>query len=332
MEVQSEVQVEDLESGRGSSANPSSAVGDKDKLVDVLEASKISKSRTPDAKADHTTEAEVKPPSPGVGQPRPEAKQVADHLPLPASKMSAEARNLSRELFRLVDKDRSGKINESEFAAAHRIIAKVSTDFLPAAIADLDENKDGEVDRSEWDERMNTVFRSLGPETFRSVCFRSLRAVREASGDTSRLHPWIDIDFSKLGQKMTPIVGADKRGITLPQLRKLLCFIASHADEDGNLRGWWDRKNEKGLQRDTINLYAVTDWVIKPFTAKAACSFVELVVDEGTVEQTPQWFISHWWGEPVRDFIAAAEAHAEARGVKESAAYWVCACPRATAR
>ena len=78
---------------------------------------------------------------------------------------------------------------------------------------------------------MNTVFRSLGPENFRSVCFRSLRAVRDASGDTSRKHPWIDIDFSELGQKMTPIVGADKRGITRPQLRKLLRFIASHADK-----------------------------------------------------------------------------------------------------
>ena len=154
-EIQVPVQVEDLESGRGSSANPWSAVGDKDKLVDVLEASKISKSRTPDAKADHTTEAEVKPPSPGVGQPRTEAKQVADHLPLPASKMSAEARNLSLELFSLVDKDRSGKINESEFAAAHQIIAKESTHLLPAAIVDLDANKDGEMDRSEWDERMN---------------------------------------------------------------------------------------------------------------------------------------------------------------------------------
>ena len=153
--------------------------------------------------------------------------------------MQAEARLLSKEIFTLVDRDSSGKISKSEFAAAHRIITKVSTDLLPAAIADLDENKDGEVDQSEWDGWMDTVFRSLGPETFRSVCFRSLRAVRDASGDTSRLHPWIDIDFSKLGQKMTPIVGADKRGITRPQLRKLLRFIASHADEVGNLRGWW---------------------------------------------------------------------------------------------
>ena len=75
-------------------------------------------------------------------------------------------------------------------------------------------------------------------------------------------------------------------------------------------------------------MYAVADWIIKPFTARAACSYVELVVVDGIIEQqSPQWFISHWWGEPVRDFVAAVSAHAEARGLDESAAYWVCCVP-----
>ena len=151
------------------------------------------------------------------------------------------------------------------------------------------------------------------------------------------MHPWLDLDFSRLGAERRVIVGADKRGIRLRQLRKLLEFLQSHADGDGNLQGWWDRyprgrwlppaQQAAGTQLTmaAINLYAVTDWVIKPFTAKAACSFVELVVEEDTTEQTPQWFVSHWWGEPVCDFVVAVEAHAEARGVAESAAYWVCA-------
>ena len=119
--------------------------------------------------------------------------------------------------------------------------------------------------------------------------------------------------------------GAENRGITLPQLLKLKGFIASQADEDGKLRGWWDRFTKEPLHKDTINLYAVADWIIKPFTAKEACSFVELVVDAGTTAQRPLWFISHWWGEAVFDFILAVEAHAKARGLEASAAYWVCA-------
>ena len=95
--------------------------------------------------------------------------------------------------------------------------------------------------------------------------------------------------------------------------------------QSGDLRGWWDRFTKQPLHKDTINLYAVADWIIKPFTAKEACSFVELVVDEGTSEQIPQWFISHWWGEAVLAFIRAVEAHAKARGLEASAAYWVCA-------
>ena len=175
------------------------------------------------------------------------------------------------------------------------------------------------------------IMRSLGgPERFVEECFGSLKAIRDQYLDGSHKHPWIDLDFSNLGHARSVIAGADKRGITYPQLSKLMHFIASHADKDGNLQGWWDRFTKKPLHKDTINLYAVADWIIKPSTAKEACSFVELVVDEGTAEQLPQWFISHWWGEPVRDFVRAVEAHAAARGSEAASAYWVCAYLRWT--
>ena len=244
--------------------------------------------------------------------------------------MSAEARNLVEELFKLIDQDDSGKISEPEFAKACGTIAQVSRELLPAHFAKLDENSDGAVDRAEWSRRMGAAVQSRGSVTFVAECFRSLRAVRDAYRNGSQLHPWIDIDFRSLGQERRKIDGADKRGITYPQLSKLMHFIASHADKDGNLQGWWDRFTKKPLHKDTINLYAVADWIIKPFTAKEACSFVELVVDEGTAEQLPQWFISHWWGEPVRDFVRAVEAHAAARGSEAASAYWVCAYLRWT--
>ena len=44
--------------------------------------------------------------------------------------MGAEARNLAEELFKLVDKDESGKISEAEYAAACGTIAKVSQELL----------------------------------------------------------------------------------------------------------------------------------------------------------------------------------------------------------
>jgi hypothetical protein len=51
-----------------------------------------------------------------------------------------------------VDTDHSGGISKAEFAAAKSgPIAQVSPDLLPADFATLDENRDGEVDRAEWD-------------------------------------------------------------------------------------------------------------------------------------------------------------------------------------
>ena len=51
------------------------------------------------------------------------------------------------------------------------------------------------------------------------------------------------------------------------------------------------KEEKEPLRKDTITLYAVTDWIIKPFTAKATSSYVELVAGGA---QRPKWFVSHW--------------------------------------
>ena len=76
--------------------------------------------------------------------------------------------------------------------------------------------------------------------------------------------------------------------------------------------------------------------MIKPATEKQRTSFVELVA---FAAQLPDWFVSHWWGEPVFDFVACIEQHVRDHtalnggevdevAVEESEArtgYWVCA-------
>ena len=73
-----------------------------------------------------------------------------------------------------------------------------------------------------------------------------------------------------------------------------------------------------------INLHEVNDWLISPATAAEQCSFVEIISENGA-PQPARYFISHWWGEPVLDFVAAVECHAQAREVHSSDGYWVCA-------
>ena len=52
-------------------------------------------------------------------------------------------------------------------------------------------------------------------------------------------------------------------------------------------------------------------------------SYVELVA---STSQPPKWFVSHWWGEPVFDFISCLERHSQDHADNAGAlTYWVCA-------
>jgi Ca2+-binding EF-hand superfamily protein len=170
-------------------------------------------------------------------------KQPAMAAAAEPSGMTAEARCLLEELFKLVDKDSSGKISESDFAVASRIIEQYRSESLGLTFAEFGETSDGEVNLNEWTKRMGTALRPLGPERCVEVCFWNLSEFRKRFGESedSRLHPWIDIDFSSLGKERIVIDGAHRRGILLRQLRKLMSFIDSHAGADANLVGWWDR-------------------------------------------------------------------------------------------
>ena len=115
----------------------------------------------------------------------------------------------------------------------------------------------------------------------------------------------------------------EHRGITLQQIKALENEINACADKNGCLPGWVD-KDGKTCTVDTVNLYDVVKYLVNPKTAMMNCSYVELVAPEATRVQTPEWFVSHWWGEPVKDFIACLVEHARVRrlGDKE-AVYWV---------
>ena len=50
---------------------------------------------------------------------------------------------------------------------------------------------------------------------------------------------------------------------------------------------------------------------------------VELV---SRIQRDPTWFVTHWWGEPVAEFLRCVEHHVELRQLdSEKTGYWVCA-------
>ena len=108
-----------------------------------------------------------------------------------------------------------------------------------------------------------------------------------------------------------------KRAITGAQLQR----VCSHISRRCKPEGWADKS---GNQRTpgTVTLYDAARFVIKPATYAAQCSLVELIAFG---EQVPLYFVSHWWGEPVLDFVKCLEQHAVDRGLGVDSPYWVCA-------
>jgi len=91
------------------------------------------------------------------------------------------------------------------------------------------------------------------------------------------------------------------RGITLRQLwaahanMKRRCEEEEWKDCEGNL-----------LTPDKVTLYEINKFIIKPFTMKHQKSFVSALPSTAG-PQPPRFFVSHWWGEPVNQFIECIE-------------------------
>ena len=123
------------------------------------------------------------------------------------------------------------------------------------------------------------------------------------------------------------------RGILLEQMNALFRDeVESRADANGYLPAWFETRyrnwedgswrEQKLCHKDTLSLYDLMFWCIKPKCKEKQCSYVELVAKK---PQRPAWFVSHWWGEPVRDFVRCLNEHARVRALPPDTAYWVCA-------
>jgi hypothetical protein len=130
---------------------------------------------------------------------------------------------------------------------------------------------------------------------------------------------------------------AAARAITLAQLERVLAL----AEQLCAAEGWTDARTGapmdperlnlyhvtehliKPMDPERLNLYHVTEHLIKPATEAARCSLVELLA-EGA--QPPDVFVSHWRGEPVADFVACLRQYCEDMELDaQTTRFWVCA-------
>ncbi len=145
-----------------------------------------------------------------------------------------------------------------------------------------------------------------------------------------------------LGEPVNPMINAkgasyrpmpvEMRGITLRQLRAIYANAARRCNEEG-----WVNYKGKLVTPETVTLYDVDKYIVKPFTKDTQASFVEtLPSTSGT--QPPRIFMSHWWNMPLKDTIICLEQmyedfkwnrneddDARGGGMSEDTPIWICA-------
>ena len=93
----------------------------------------------------------------------------------------------------------------------------------------------------------------------------------------------------------------ETRGITLRQLRAIYANVKRRCTPEK-----WEDYNHNLLTPNQVSLYDVNKYVIREFTKHTKQSFVETLPSTAG-SQPPRFFISHWWGEPISNFISCIE-------------------------
>lgn len=117
------------------------------------------------------------------------------------------------------------------------------------------------------------------------------------------------------------IEGAEHRGITHFQLQRVITYAVENCGAWRDLSSLSDTAGQQ-LSSEIMNLHHLNDWLIRPATRDHDCSCVELLTGD---VQTPDWFVSHWWGEKIVEFLDCLNAHINTRCLKAHAVLWVCA-------
>ena len=131
------------------------------------------------------------------------------------------------------------------------------------------------------------------------------------------MQPWCG-GKEALRKGAAPGGGAEQRGMTLDQVRKLhtrakkLCVSDEWRNSSGN------RTNP-----EEISLYDLEISLVRPtLVGRGSGSFVEHAYPTAAAKQA-DWLVNVWWGQPVAQILAALEAHARDRALPESTSYYV---------
>ncbi|CAJ1349702.1 unnamed protein product, partial [Effrenium voratum] len=99
------------------------------------------------------------------------------------------------------------------------------------------------------------------------------------------------------------------RSITMEQLLQLKHFAV------GNCYNW-------GISASVLDFYHLHEWIVRPATRELNSAMMEHLSD---CKLLPNWFVSHYWGQHIEQFVGGLRQHLAVRGLSGRTGYWICA-------
>lgn len=217
-------------------------------------------------------------------------------------------------MFPLMDTDSSGFVDSKE-ASSFQARLKSAMDMWSEDLMHFDENRNWRIEENELVDFFIGMYNKFKRDRFLDHLLLTVKVLEGDEGVSSAETDPFEVLRDGTG---CIVPKCEHRAMLLRQLNKVMAYVERNCKKSG----WTCSRSKAALDPATINLYQVVEFVVKPATEERKCSFVELVASG---PQLPKWFVSHWWGEPVADFIKCLQGHAMDRGLLEDDAYWVCA-------
>ncbi|CAE7191994.1 unnamed protein product [Symbiodinium sp. KB8] len=108
----------------------------------------------------------------------------------------------------------------------------------------------------------------------------------------------------------------EDRAITFDQLTEVLSYALSACDR------WQDLSTSEiqPLTSHGLDHYDVVNWILRPVSEANKGSFVEMVA---TCIQEPEYYLSHYFGQPVGDILQCVRHHLRTRHFSDDTPYWI---------
>ena len=182
------------------------------------------------------------------------------------------------------------------------------------------------AEKAYLEEHQQTIEQAMGHAVSAAVAARAADPVRfvseqlKAQADAEgivRAADDIDLEFRALDGGCK-IELTEERAISLVQLEAVWANIERRCEKEKWEGGRPDGTDAEGkvkwktvaLTPESVNLYDADKYLIKPVTVARRCSLVEVLA---AGPQPPDWFVSHFWGEPIKEFVACIKRHSADR-------------------